>query len=180
MEICHLTTSQKSTYVLFPLKIRRRHHGGLRGGVQSSGVRRALKEGTPLLTTVENANTVATSFGPEFRAATCEEGFQRTEKARVLTSEKEMGYDDLELESNEDREGTRVTRNYFENLVRALENGLSDEGSNGAAFGKATTSKDAAGSSKGRSGRGKGTFQSNMSNKMNDDNHTKIIKIECI
>jgi len=73
-----------------------------------------------------------------------------------------------------------VTRNYFENLVRALENGLSDEGSNGAAFGKATTSKDAAGSSKGRSGRGKGTFQSNMSNKMNDDNHTKIIKIECI
>lgn len=64
---------------------RRRHHGGLRGGVQSSGVRRALKEGTPLLTTVENANTVATSFGPEFRAATCEEGFQRTEKARVLT-----------------------------------------------------------------------------------------------
>ncbi|KAL5172870.1 putative E3 ubiquitin-protein ligase ARI7 [Glycine soja] len=75
---------------------------------------------------------------------------------------------------------TSVTRNYFENLVRALENGLSDEGSNGAAFGKATTSKDAAGSSKGRSGRGKGTFQSNMSNKMNDDNHTKIIKIECI
>ncbi|KAG4939003.1 hypothetical protein JHK84_045202 [Glycine max] len=176
MEICHLTTSQKSTYVLFPLKIRRRHHGGLRGGVQSCGVRRALKEGTPLLTTVENANTVATSFGPEFRAATCEEGFQRTEKARWC----KKGTLYLHLTNEKHARGYGVTRNYFENLVRALENGLSDEGSNGAAFGKATTSKDAAGSSKGRSGRGKGTFQSNMSNKMNDDNHTKIIKIECI
>ena len=52
-----------------------------------------------------------------------------------------------------------MTRNYFENLVRALENGLSDVGSNGAAFSKATSSKNAAGSSKGRSGRGKGKEQ---------------------
>ena len=64
-----------------------------------------------------------------------------------------------------------VTRNYFENLVRALENGLSDVGSNGAAFSKATSSKNAAGSSKGRSGRGKGTFRSSTPSKMNDDSH---------
>ncbi|XP_061374631.1 probable E3 ubiquitin-protein ligase ARI7 isoform X1 [Gastrolobium bilobum] len=62
---------------------------------------------------------------------------------------------------------TSVTRNYFENLVRALENGLSDVDSNGAAFSKATSSKNSPGSSKGRAGRGKGTFRGRMS----DDNH---------
>ncbi|CAI9762847.1 unnamed protein product [Fraxinus pennsylvanica] len=46
---------------------------------------------------------------------------------------------------------TSVTRNYFENLVRALENGLSDVDSQGASS-KATSS--IAGSSKGKGGRG--------------------------
>ncbi|KAG7013889.1 putative E3 ubiquitin-protein ligase ARI7, partial [Cucurbita argyrosperma subsp. argyrosperma] len=51
---------------------------------------------------------------------------------------------------------TSVTRNYFENLVRALENGLSDVNSHGASSGT-TSSKNTAGSSKGgRSVRGKG------------------------
>ena len=67
---------------------------------------------------------------------------------------------------------TSVTRNYFENLVRALENGLSDVDSNGAASSKATSSKNAAGSSKGRGGRGKGTLRASMaSSRMTDDNH---------
>lgn len=55
-----------------------------------------------------------------------------------------------------------MTRNYFENLVRALENGLSDVDSNGAASSKATSSKNAAGSSKGRGGKGKGSIRTKM------------------
>ncbi|CAL5200088.1 unnamed protein product [Lathyrus oleraceus] len=66
---------------------------------------------------------------------------------------------------------TSVTRNYFENLVRALENGLCDVDSNGAASSKATGSKNAAGSSKGRGGRGKGTIRASMSSRITDDNH---------
>ncbi|XP_042483105.1 probable E3 ubiquitin-protein ligase ARI7 isoform X2 [Macadamia integrifolia] len=49
---------------------------------------------------------------------------------------------------------TSVTRNYFENLVRALENGLSDVDSHGTCS-RAGSSKSLGG--KGRSGRGKGT-----------------------
>ncbi|KAF1883075.1 hypothetical protein Lal_00003257 [Lupinus albus] len=64
---------------------------------------------------------------------------------------------------------TSVTRNYFENLVEALENGLSDVYSNGANSSKTTSSKNAAGSSK-RVGRGKGTIRASMSNRMTDDN----------
>ncbi|KAF8402285.1 hypothetical protein HHK36_013237 [Tetracentron sinense] len=50
---------------------------------------------------------------------------------------------------------TSVTRNYFENLVRALENGLSDVDSHGACS-RTVSSKNLGGSSKGRGGRGKG------------------------
>ncbi|KAJ4956438.1 hypothetical protein NE237_013221 [Protea cynaroides] len=49
---------------------------------------------------------------------------------------------------------TSVTRNYFENLVRALENGLSDVDSHGTCS-RAGSSKSLGG--KGRGGRGKGT-----------------------
>ncbi|KAK6145784.1 hypothetical protein DH2020_019653 [Rehmannia glutinosa] len=52
---------------------------------------------------------------------------------------------------------TSVTRNYFENLVRALENGLSDVDSEAASINTTTSSKNAAGTSKGKSGRGKGS-----------------------
>ncbi|MCI21586.1 putative E3 ubiquitin-protein ligase ARI8-like, partial [Trifolium medium] len=62
-----------------------------------------------------------------------------------------------------------VTRNYFENLVRALENGLCDVDSNGAASSKATSSKTAAGSSKGKGGRGKGTPKASLSSRITDD-----------
>lgn len=64
---------------------------------------------------------------------------------------------------------TSVTKNFFENLVRALENGLCDVDSNGAATSKATSSKNAAGSSKGKSGRGKGT-KATVSSRLTDDN----------
>lgn len=50
---------------------------------------------------------------------------------------------------------TSVTRNYFENLVRALENGLSDVDTNGGACSKTTSAKNE-GTGKGRGGRGKG------------------------
>ncbi|XVF29276.1 hypothetical protein REPUB_Repub15cG0106900 [Reevesia pubescens] len=52
---------------------------------------------------------------------------------------------------------TSVTKNYFENLVRALENGLADVDSQAAAAcSKTTSSKNTGGTSKGRGGRGKG------------------------
>ena len=63
-----------------------------------------------------------------------------------------------------------VTKNYFENLVRALENGLSDVDGNGATSSKAaTSSKNTAGSSKGRGGRGKGSTRSSNANRTMDD-----------
>ncbi|XP_038885036.1 probable E3 ubiquitin-protein ligase ARI8 [Benincasa hispida] len=64
---------------------------------------------------------------------------------------------------------TSVTRNYFENLVRALENGLSDVNSHGASSGT-TSSKNTAGSSKGgRSGRGKGVNRTASSTRSGDN-----------
>lgn len=61
-----------------------------------------------------------------------------------------------------------VTKNYFENLVRALENGLADVDGNGATFSRATSSKNAAGSSKGRAGRGKAALRTSRTS---DDSH---------
>ncbi|RYR42713.1 hypothetical protein Ahy_A08g039160 isoform A [Arachis hypogaea] len=87
-----------------------------------------------------------------------------------LQGEAESGLE--RLHQCAEKELQYVTRNYFENLVRALENGLSDVDSNGAASSKATSSKNAAGSSKGRGGRGKGTLRASMaSSRMTDDNH---------
>ncbi|KAL1803021.1 hypothetical protein DCAR_0934695 [Daucus carota subsp. sativus] len=63
---------------------------------------------------------------------------------------------------------TSVTRNYFENLVRALENGLSDVSSIGASS-KTTSSKFVAGSSKAKSGRGKGSSRTGGSSKGTED-----------
>ncbi|CAN0923097.1 Probable E3 ubiquitin-protein ligase ARI7 [Linum grandiflorum] len=52
---------------------------------------------------------------------------------------------------------TSVTKNYFENLVKALENGLADVDSNGSSS-KASGSKDVVGT-KGKGGRGKGSIK---------------------
>ncbi|CAI9268639.1 unnamed protein product [Lactuca saligna] len=62
---------------------------------------------------------------------------------------------------------TTVTRNYFENLVRALENGLSDVDSHGASS-KTSTSKHAAGTSKSKSGKGKGPTKGGGSTRADD------------
>ncbi|KAK4433070.1 putative E3 ubiquitin-protein ligase ARI8 [Sesamum alatum] len=63
---------------------------------------------------------------------------------------------------------TSVTKNYFENLVRALENGLSDVDSH--ACGKAGSSKNlGGGSGKGRGGKGKGTTPRSSSSRNIDD-----------
>lgn len=51
-----------------------------------------------------------------------------------------------------------VTRNYFENLVRALENGLADVDAHGASS-KTSSSKNAAGTSKSKGTKGKGSIR---------------------
>ncbi|XP_057957773.1 probable E3 ubiquitin-protein ligase ARI8 [Malania oleifera] len=61
---------------------------------------------------------------------------------------------------------TSVTRNYFENLVRALENGLSDVDVQGACS-RTTTSKGGGG--KGRGGRGKGSTSRSVGSSKNVD-----------
>ncbi|KAK1426350.1 hypothetical protein QVD17_15021 [Tagetes erecta] len=53
---------------------------------------------------------------------------------------------------------TSVTRNYFENLVRALENGLADVDAHGASS-KTSSSKNAAGTSKAKGTKGKGSIR---------------------
>ncbi|KAK4480202.1 hypothetical protein RD792_013264 [Penstemon davidsonii] len=64
---------------------------------------------------------------------------------------------------------TSVTKNYFENLVRALENGLADVDSH-AACGRAGSSKNlGGGSTKGRSSRAKGTTSRSSSSRTIDD-----------
>ncbi|KAI5658099.1 hypothetical protein M9H77_26892 [Catharanthus roseus] len=63
---------------------------------------------------------------------------------------------------------TSVTRNYFENLVRALENGLADVDSQGASS-KPTSSKSAAGSSKTKGGKGKTSSKTGGSVRTLDD-----------
>ncbi|KAM1095985.1 hypothetical protein FF1_010800 [Malus domestica] len=63
---------------------------------------------------------------------------------------------------------TSVTRNYFENLVRALENGLSDVDSHGACS-RTVSSKCLGGSSKGRGGRVKATTSRSSSSSRNID-----------
>lgn len=61
-----------------------------------------------------------------------------------------------------------MTRNYFENLVRALENGLADVDSQGTSS-KPTSSKGAAGSSKTKGGKGKTSSKSGGSGRTIDD-----------
>ncbi|KAG8380336.1 hypothetical protein BUALT_Bualt06G0005000 [Buddleja alternifolia] len=64
---------------------------------------------------------------------------------------------------------TSVTKNFFENLVRALENGLSDVDTH-AACTRAGSSKNLGGpSGKGRGGKGKGTTSSRTSTSRNID-----------
>uniref|UniRef100_A0A2N9I5S8 Uncharacterized protein n=1 Tax=Fagus sylvatica TaxID=28930 RepID=A0A2N9I5S8_FAGSY len=69
--------------------------------------------------------------------------------------------------------GNSVTQNYFENLVRALENGLSDVDSHGACSRTVSSKSLGGGSSKGRGGRAKGTTSRSSSSSRNiaDSSH---------
>ncbi|KAI7741644.1 hypothetical protein M8C21_017653, partial [Ambrosia artemisiifolia] len=62
---------------------------------------------------------------------------------------------------------TSVTRNYFENLVRALENGLSDVDAHGASS-KTSSSKNAAGTSKTKGTKGKGSSKVGTTSRTDD------------
>ncbi|KAF9677000.1 hypothetical protein SADUNF_Sadunf08G0061800 [Salix dunnii] len=64
---------------------------------------------------------------------------------------------------------TSVTRNYFENLVRALENGLSDVDSHGACSRMASSKSLGGGSSRARAGRGKGSTSRSIGPSRNFD-----------
>ncbi|KAJ7978294.1 RBR-type E3 ubiquitin transferase [Quillaja saponaria] len=64
---------------------------------------------------------------------------------------------------------TSVTRNYFENLVQALENGLSDVDSHGACSRTAGSKSLGGGSGKGRGGRSKGTTSKSINSRNIDD-----------
>ncbi|CAJ1933307.1 unnamed protein product [Sphenostylis stenocarpa] len=111
----------------------------------------------------------------EYLQGEAESGLERLHQCAEKELQPFLCADDPSREFNDFRTKlaglTSVTRNYFENLVRALENGLCDVDSNGASLSRATSSKSAAGSSKGRSGRVKGTFRTSMSSRMNDDSH---------
>ncbi|KAK4782244.1 hypothetical protein SAY86_016346 [Trapa natans] len=65
-----------------------------------------------------------------------------------------------------------VTKNYFENLVRALENGLSDVDSHGACS-RAASAKNGVGStsSKPRIGKGKVTARAGSTSRIDDSSH---------
>ncbi|KAD3337094.1 hypothetical protein R6Q59_027927 [Mikania micrantha] len=62
---------------------------------------------------------------------------------------------------------TSVTRNYFENLVRALENGLADVDAHGASS-KTSSSKNAAGTSKAKGSKGKGSIRGGATSRTDD------------
>ncbi|KAK9159503.1 hypothetical protein Syun_005844 [Stephania yunnanensis] len=67
---------------------------------------------------------------------------------------------------------TSVTRNYFENLVRALENGLADVDAHGASS-RSSSLKSLGGNGKGKGGRGKGASSrsSGTSRNLEDGDH---------
>ncbi|KAK6136372.1 hypothetical protein DH2020_029862 [Rehmannia glutinosa] len=68
--------------------------------------------------------------------------------------------------------GAGVTKNYFENLVRALENGLSDVDSDAVCRQAGSSKNVGSGSGKGRGGKGKGpTSRSNSSRNIDDSTH---------
>lgn len=109
----------------------------------------------------------------EYLQGEAESGLERLHQC----AEKELqGYLNAEGPSKEFNEFrtklaglTSVTRNYFENLVRALENGLSDVNSHPACS-RATSSKSlGGGSSKGKNNRGKGTASKSSSSRNIDD-----------
>ncbi|KAI8537599.1 hypothetical protein RHMOL_Rhmol09G0036500 [Rhododendron molle] len=79
----------------------------------------------------------------EYLQGAAEAGLERLHKCAEKDVQAYLGPEPLQTDFNDFRSKlaglTRVTRNYFENLVRALENGLSDVDSQGAGSEIATT-----------------------------------------
>ncbi|GMY13847.1 probable E3 ubiquitin-protein ligase ARI8, partial [Fagus crenata] len=75
---------------------------------------------------------------------------------------------------------TSVTRNYFENLVRALENGLSDVDSHGACSRTVSSKSLGGGSSKGRGGRAKGTTSRSSSSSHWSCDHCTYVNVKSV
>ncbi|RWR71966.1 putative E3 ubiquitin-protein ligase ARI8 isoform X1 [Cinnamomum micranthum f. kanehirae] len=109
----------------------------------------------------------------EYLQGEAESGLERLHQCAEKELEVYLDVDGRSKDFNEFRTKlaglTSVTRNYFENLVRALENGLSDVNAPGAC--SRTTSSKSLGS-KGRSGRGKaGCSRSGPSRTLDDSSH---------
>ncbi|KAL6132396.1 hypothetical protein ACLB2K_064639 [Fragaria x ananassa] len=111
----------------------------------------------------------------EYLQGEAESGLERLHQCAEKELQAYLNEEDPAKDFNEFRTKlaglTSVTRNYFENLVRALENGLSDVDSIGATSKTATANSKSLGgaSSKGRGGRGKATTSRSSSSHRNID-----------
>ncbi|KAF7132236.1 hypothetical protein RHSIM_Rhsim09G0029400 [Rhododendron simsii] len=107
----------------------------------------------------------------EYLQGAAEAGLERLHKCAEKDVQAYLGPEPPPTDFNDFRSKlarlTRVTRNYFENLVRALENGLSDVDSQGAGSEIATAESGAA--EKGKSGRGKAWSQAGRPSRNCDD-----------
>ncbi|CAO2837482.1 unnamed protein product [Amaranthus hypochondriacus] len=107
----------------------------------------------------------------EYLQGEAESGLERLHQCAEKELQVYLNADGPSKEFNEFRTKlaglTSVTRNYFENLVRALENGLSDVDAHGASS-RSTSSKNL-GASKSRNGRGRGASSKPGSSSRNVD-----------
>ncbi|KAF9587475.1 hypothetical protein IFM89_003414 [Coptis chinensis] len=112
----------------------------------------------------------------EYLQGQAESGLERLHKC----AEKDLAvYLDQEGPSNDFNEFrtkltglTTVTRNYFENLVRALENGLADVDSHSACS-KTGSSKGPGGGKKGKGGKSKGKTSKSNGDGQSQENHNQ-------
>ncbi|KAJ8746836.1 hypothetical protein K2173_003842 [Erythroxylum novogranatense] len=97
----------------------------------------------------------------EYLQGEAESGLERLHQCAEKELQVYLSAEDPSKDFNEFRTKlaglTSVTRNYFENLVRALENGLSDVDSHGACSRTSSSKSMGGGNSKGRGGRSKGS-----------------------
>ncbi|XP_057539854.1 probable E3 ubiquitin-protein ligase ARI8 [Amaranthus tricolor] len=107
----------------------------------------------------------------EYLQGEAESGLERLHQCAEKDLQVYLNADGPSKEFNEFRTKlaglTSVTRNYFENLVRALENGLSDVDGNGAC--SRTASAKSLGGSRSRVGRGRGTSSKSGGSSRNID-----------
>ncbi|CAL9003806.1 unnamed protein product [Prunus brigantina] len=109
----------------------------------------------------------------EYLQGEAESGLERLHQCAEKELQVYLNEEDPSKDFNEFRTKlaglTSVTRNYFENLVRALENGLSDVDSHGACSRTASSKNLGGTSNKGRGGRGKATTSRSSSSSRNID-----------